>query len=70
MDSIGFPLVTRRALIALVQKELGVPLKKTKLNNAVASGTGPKPVGRYGNCDLFDPNEGLDWARGLVKPCK
>jgi hypothetical protein len=68
MDNTDFPLVTRRAGIELVQRQLGIPLKKTVVNNAVAAGTGPTPVGRYGNCDLFRPNEFLDWARSLVKP--
>ena len=53
--------VTARELIPLIRRKTGLPLTRGKLKNEVARGTGPPVVGRWGNCRLFDPRQGLEW---------
>lgn len=62
-----FPLITRKAGVELARAKFGIPLSIWTINRAMANGTGPKPVAKYGNKqDLFRPGEFLDWARSLV----
>jgi hypothetical protein len=60
--------VTRRSGVERVREKIGIPLSRGQLNKSIEKGTGPTPVGRYGNADLYDEDEFLDWARSLVKP--
>jgi hypothetical protein len=67
MNDDEFPLITRKAGVELARAKLGIPISIWTINRAMAKGTGPKPVAKYGNKqDLFRPGEFLDWARSLV----
>ena len=67
MNNDDFPLITRKAGVELARAKLGIPISIWTINRAMANGTGPKPVAKYGSKqDLFRPGEFLDWARSLV----
>ena len=59
--------VTRVGLVELVNKELGIPLSLSVLNKDACQGRGPKVAARYGNKDLYLPEEGLRYARSRIK---
>jgi hypothetical protein len=60
-------LVTREELVKLVNAELGVPLKLSRLEKMAHQGVGPRVAARFGRRVLYDPNEALSWAATLVE---
>lgn len=63
------PNLTRRGILDLAQKEMGLPLSKSWLNQLAMRGRGPKPIGKVGIRHVYARDEVLRWiANDLVKP--
>ena len=62
------PLLTRDEAIELINRELGIPVKKRRLDRAAINGTGPAPSARYGHSFLYEKDVVLAWARTLISP--
>ena len=62
------PLLTRDEAIELINRELGIPVKKRRLDRAAINGTGPTPSARYGHSFLYEKDDVLAWARTLISP--
>jgi hypothetical protein len=63
------PNLTRRGILDLAQKEMGLPLSKSWLDQLAMRGRGPKPIGRVGIRHVCARDEVLRWiASDLVKP--
>lgn len=66
-DKDEFPLITRKVGVELARKKLGIPISIWTVHRAIAKGSGPKPVAKFGRKqDLFRPRDFLAWARTLV----
>jgi len=59
--------ITARELIPFIRRKTGLPFTNGALKLEVARGTGPRVVGKWGNCRLFGPHEALEWALTRVK---
>ena len=55
--------VTRKGLAELVNTQLGIPLTKSRIDKLAMQGKGPRKAASYGPADLYDPDEGLNWAK-------
>jgi hypothetical protein len=67
MSNDDFPLLTRKAGVELAREKLGIPISIWTIHRAMANGTGPRPVAKYGKKqNLFRPCDFLAWARSLV----
>lgn len=62
------PLLTRDEAIELINRELGIPVKKRRLDRAAINGTGPAPSARYGHSFLYKKEAVLAWANTLISP--
>jgi hypothetical protein len=63
------PNLTRRGVIDLAQKELGLPLSKSWLDKLTMAGLGPKPIGRVGSRHVYARDEVLRWiTTDLIQP--
>ena len=65
-EAITEKYVTRLGIVDLVNKELGVPITLSTVNKDTHYGRGPIPVARYGNKDLYTPEEALRYGRSRV----
>jgi hypothetical protein len=63
------PNLTRRGILDLAQKEMGLPLSKSWLDQLTMRGRGPKPIGRVGIRHVYARDEVMRWiANDLVRP--
>jgi hypothetical protein len=65
---VSEPLLTRDEAIEVINRELGIPVKKRRLDRAAISGTGPTPSVKYGHSFLYEKDEVLAWGRTLLSP--
>jgi hypothetical protein len=68
MDHNAFPLLTRRQLVELVRKQTGIPLTYSRLMKDGAAGRAPTPVAIFGTQFLYCEEDGLAYARSLLRP--
>jgi hypothetical protein len=61
-------LVTRHELAEIVQRETGIPLKASRIAKDSAAGRGPPVAAQSGKNHLYRPQDGIDYAKSLVRP--
>ena len=61
------PLLTMRAAVMLIRKELGIPLPESRFKKDSASGIAPRPDAIYGRTHLYRPGKILTYGRTLIK---
>jgi hypothetical protein len=62
------PLLTARAAVDYVRAKTGAPLRLSRFYKDRAKGVAPKPTARFGNRDLFQPDEILAYGSALITP--
>jgi hypothetical protein len=59
--------LTRRQLVEFLH-QIGLPTGKGQLDKLVWRGEGPPSAGRWGNRDVFRPDDVRDWAMQRLHP--
>jgi hypothetical protein len=68
MESNSPPHITRRGIVALAKDELGLPFSKSHLDKLAMLGQGPKPIGEFGGCHIYDRGTVITWLRSMIRP--
>jgi len=61
-------LITIDDAVALIRKEVGIPITKSRIHKDSAKGIAPKPAATFGRRYLWKPDAMLSYARMLIKP--
>ena len=59
--------LTRRQLVEFFNA-LGLPIGKGQLDKLIWRGDGPLAAGRWGNRDVFRPEDARAWAMSHLRP--
>jgi len=65
---VEYPLLTARASVDYVRAKTGAPLTLSRFYKDRMRGIAPRPVRRFGNRDLFQPDEILAYGNALITP--
>jgi hypothetical protein len=61
-------LVSIDDAVALIRKETGIPITKSRIHKDSAKCVAPKPAAIFGRRYLWRPNEMVAYARTLIQP--
>ena len=70
MHSNDEALVTIDDAVALIRRETGIPITKSRIHKDSAKGLCPKPAATFGRRYLWHPSEIITYARSLIKPAE
>jgi hypothetical protein len=68
MDNNKELLVTSQELAAIVRRETGIPVTPSRIAKDNAAGRGPHVAATFGKNYLYRPQDGIAYAKSLVRP--